>query len=426
MDVWRLNLSYDGNWALGFPELGGNLSRFYQQAESYLDTGTGLYQAMRVGYAFEENRLNAAAAGPIVTGGQPMRFTGTPDTEYRAYMDESGSWNEKSRAVTDPYGAGFFYIPGTDTALKIGAYIRFSQADGSEMSPRYTVTSDRPKPEFFPAKISSMDNLRLSYAFQPETSVALERSTALPGFSAIDTNLTSLFGGGYFSDCLPTPAASFYSWRLRAMVTPSLGMMDYYFVPPGVRRTLYPGWNDLLRPGSSFTLDNPVGLATSIMLLITMNAQTSAFLGTAATFSNNQMTYRLYQNAVFLAAYQTIVVPDTKRLLNPPVIYEPTGDISVPVRCLVIGGKNYPMMQFRLAYPDNCADAHWHGNSRVYHVANDNVGITDPNPTSCGYGSYEAIPQVEVKIPFLYWLAYRAYFFGQIAASQPIQLNEAV
>ena len=423
--IWRLGVSQNGNWGGGFLDFAGTLGRYQQHSESYLDTGTGQYKAMRVGYSYEEYRQNAAAAGPIVSADQPLRFTGSPDTDYTALVDEMGVWTPRATATTDPNGAGFFYIPGTETVLRIGGRVRFAQADGSEASPDYTVTEPKPQPELFSPKLRYGDRLNLSVSYQPDTPVTLERGTSYMDFAPVETNTASAFGLGSFSDCLPEPILSFYVWRALALSSASVGVMDYYYLSPGVKRTLYPAWNDRISLRDRFTLDNPAGLAASIMIGATMDPLTSAFLGTVATFSNNPLAYRIYQNNVFLAAYQTVIIPDVKRLLNPPINIDSNGNFYVPVRCLVIGGKAYPMMQFRLAYPDNCADAHWHGN-RVYHVDNDTVGIIDPAPSSCGFGSYLAVPQTEVNMPFAYWLLYRAYFLGLPLGSQPITLNEAV
>ena len=424
-DVWRLGISYDGKWAYGFTDLSGSTTRYQQHTEAYLDAGLGRFNPLRLGYSFDEVRLNAAAAGPITPANQALRFSATPDTNYRVSVWENNAWAEKASATTDPFGNGYFYIPGTETVLKVGGYVRYALSDGGEASPTYTVTPARTAPFFFPPELGRRDTFKLPFSYVPDAAVTLERSATLVDFDPIDDTFTSPFGGGYFKDCLPDPPLSpFYFWQLQSLLSAPFGTTDYYHLAPGVARTLYPRVNDLWRLGTSATLDPVTGSALSIMLLASMDPNTSAFLGAVATFSNNPLVYRLYQNSVFLAAVQTIIIPDLLRLANPPILLDDQLNPYVPVRCLVLNGKNYPMLQFRLAYPDNCSDAHWHG-PRVYHLDNDDTGIIDPNPSSCGFGSYQHVPQVEIPIPFAYWLIYRQFMLGQ-GILQPFSVNEAV
>ena len=57
---------------------------------------------------------------------------------------------------------------------------------------------------------------------------------------------------------------------------------------------------------------------------------------------------------------------------------------------------------------------------------NDTVGIPDPNPDECGYGSFAEVPQVEVPIPFAYWLIYRQFVLSNGSGIQPSSVDEAV
>ena len=43
--------------------------------------------------------------------------------------------------ICDTYGAGFFFIPGTDTCLRIGGYVRMDAYVGQQFSPATNVYS---------------------------------------------------------------------------------------------------------------------------------------------------------------------------------------------------------------------------------------------------------------------------------------------
>src|SRR5690606_19798118 len=58
--------------------------------------------------------IGSAAAAVMTTGAQAADAIIFPDPEPVEYV-----------RVCDVYGAGFFYIPGTETCLKIGGQLRF-------------------------------------------------------------------------------------------------------------------------------------------------------------------------------------------------------------------------------------------------------------------------------------------------------------
>ena len=70
--------------------------------------------------------LGSAAALVAVTGARAADAIVTPEPEAVEYV-----------RVCDVYGAGFFYIPGTETCLKIGGYFRY------EMRYNYVALDDR-------------------------------------------------------------------------------------------------------------------------------------------------------------------------------------------------------------------------------------------------------------------------------------------
>jgi hypothetical protein len=71
--------------------------------------------------------LGSAAALAVVSGAQAADAIVAAEPEPVEYV-----------RVCDAYGTGYFYIPGTETCLKIEGYIRF-QVDGGESSVRLAI-----------------------------------------------------------------------------------------------------------------------------------------------------------------------------------------------------------------------------------------------------------------------------------------------
>jgi hypothetical protein len=331
-------------------------------------------------------------------------------------------------------GHGFFYIPGTDTALKIGGHVRFATEFGDDRSPEYTVTKNPVMPEIvLPSLSRKGDDMRLPYIAEPLSEIQLQRAPNLSDFLLRETKTTTPFGTGYYKDCLPEPIGLFYAWRLQVALALAIVLPDFYYVPIGPTWTLYPGWNDKIFRGTTFTLDPLTGTAAEAMAGAIMHAHTSAILSSTVTFDNTTFTYRLLQNAILVAVLQTVVYPDLVRAGNPPVIADANGFPVVTVPCLVLGGKNYPRIQFRRAKAEpinpitgsGCEFIHWHG-PRVYHLDGDLTGITDPFPHNCGFGATLLVPQVNVTIPFAQWLVFLFAPRSSPSPAVPTSLNEVV
>ncbi len=84
--------------------------------------------------------IGSATLSAVATGAQAADAIVVPEPEPMEYV-----------RVCDVYGAGFFYIPGTETCLKIGGYVRYemgysdgdiSEQDGWSKLARATVTLD--------------------------------------------------------------------------------------------------------------------------------------------------------------------------------------------------------------------------------------------------------------------------------------------
>lgn len=88
-------------------------------------------------------------------------------------------------------------------------------------------------------------------------------------------------------------------------------------------------------------------------------------------------------------------------------------DGRVPVPCLVIGGRNYPIYQFGLSNNpmDVCGEPHWHSEIAVFPLdppAGGTGELTDPDGDGCGFGTEKQVPQSLVRIPFSEFSAFLA------------------
>ena len=66
--------------------------------------------------------LGSAAALAVVSGAQAADAIVAAEPEPMEYV-----------RVCDAFGTGFFYIPGTETCLKIGGYVRFETGFGRDV-----------------------------------------------------------------------------------------------------------------------------------------------------------------------------------------------------------------------------------------------------------------------------------------------------
>ncbi len=111
------------------------------------------------------------------------------------------------------------------------------------------------------------------------------------------------------------------------------------------------------------------------------------------------------------ATLQFIIVECYKPLLIPGP--EDAVNGMVPVPCLVINGRNYPLYQFRLGNSptDVCTEPHWHADQPVFPLdppAGQTGETTDPASGSCGFGLEAAVPQSVIQFDLTAWQMFLA------------------
>jgi hypothetical protein len=115
------------------------------------------------------------------------------------------------------------------------------------------------------------------------------------------------------------------------------------------------------------------------------NNEINKIIGDTVTITDIQRAKKAYE----LFGLSNFSSKPDDSFVAPP---EPEGkNVSV----LVIGGKNYPALQFNSAHPDACTVLHYHSPfPKVYSV--DLYSITDPDKPKCGFGPVDSVPVTEV------------------------------
>lgn len=391
-DLLKLRFSIDGKWATGFPDIGTTLTPYYHTTEALYDMTNGKFKDLRVSYRYDEVKLKPAVAETPWAGSLDLRATYTPNSVLNAYKYDkpSTTWLMAGSGFSDPFGRAMIRF---DSALAAGDLIRLG-SDPEDISPNYCVPVSSINPRLFDIDLYRMDNAKLSYFGQPETEMDLEFTTDFNQWNVLQSAFTTMFGIATHK-LQQLPNQGFF--RVQAKPKQTLLVTDYLPVAFGVPFYFHPGWNDRYGLGTTFDFATPYPAEVVAFATATGVAQLLLHTSGPSSFS-----YRVFQNAVFIQAGQLILYPELRKLFFPPVTLD--GQLAgVEIRCLVIGGENYPMYQFNLGHPDACPDTHWHKPppNRVYHLNNDTTGLADPNFSGCGFGSFFEIPQTTVFVPVL-------------------------
>ncbi len=94
--------------------------------------------------------LGSAAALVAATGAQAADAIVAPEPEAVEYV-----------RVCDAYGAGYFYIPGTETCLRVHGYVRYDVKGGDDVYAR-TRFSDARGQASAPRTVTPMSRRRVS------------------------------------------------------------------------------------------------------------------------------------------------------------------------------------------------------------------------------------------------------------------------
>ncbi|MGE3166773.1 MAG: DUF6531 domain-containing protein [Planctomycetota bacterium] len=179
---------------------------------------------------------------------------------------------------------------------------------------------------------------------------------------------------------------------------------DAFGVPPGIESELCTAANDGTLPTDTYELVTAPSLHPD---LFTWAPDGSFAIAPLTTVTQVTFTYRVVRDGQPSETKTvTVEVQPSDLYTDLPTSVDPmTGEAMVTVPCLLLGGAHYPIYQFRLTNnpADVCTPPHWHAFGAVFPLEFPNSGIVDPNPPSCGFGTFSAVPREDFTISDSAW-----------------------
>jgi len=422
--VTKLSFSADGNWAIGHLDYGLALQPHAFALEARFSATAGEFRPVRKSFRYEEIDQQPAAAETAWSGSLGLRVTSTPNEVVAAEKWTGGAWSELGTAQTDPYGRAIVELSEPFAA---GGRYRFSSVDRTAFSPTYVVPPDVAGPWFVDPKLRRDMWLRAATVFEPESDIKVEWKAGLDlPWSPGGTKTTPMLGTvDHKIDITGTTAAVM---RAEALEKPPVLRPDYFAIPPVAVYALYPGWNDYFRYGALFAASRAQDVSNPYLAVPGMGSLTSRLLMYANRNGLISYEYKVSQGIYTGLLNTLVVVPEIVKAIWPPVELNELGEEVVYIKCLILGGYEYPVFQFAMRPPDNCLFIHWHSPSFqfVYHLDFDFAGISDPDPSFCGYGTIYEVPVETVEVALDDWLDYLdARLPSGFSAARVPSLNDA-
>ena len=252
-------------------------------------------------------------------------------------------------------------------------------------------------------------------------SVVWEKTTSLTPFetsvahldlgSEVTTNLSEDVEG---VNTFPDVGSGFVSWLnsgevhvTRVPGAPLVGTPDSFDIPPGVLTTLDVAENDVFLSGTSFELVNPPALHDDLFEWNGDGTFSIALLTFGPAVVN--FSYKLVRDG---EESEEVLVTITGQIFLAisldPVVDPNTGEATVGAPTVVLGGAHVPIYQLILANSpaDVCSDPHWHADFPVASLEGSPGLLQDPNPSSCGFGTFENVEQAIVTISASVWFKF--------------------
>lgn len=397
-DVTKVDFSLDGNWAIGRLDYGLALQPHTFALEARYSDALGAFRPIRESFRYEEIEYKPAVAETPWAGSLAIRATYTPDKTIFAEKWTGSAWSEQGSAQTDPYGRAIIEL---SEVFAPGGKYRFASEDRTELSPTYVVPSVLSGPLLSDPKLRRDNWFRVTTLFEPESDVKVEWKAGLQlGWSPVGTKTSPMIGTLDYK--LDVEGINSAVVRAEVIEKPPVARPEYFSLPPMAIYALYPAWNDLFRYGALFAASRPQDVNNPYLAVPGMGSFTSRLAMYANRNAPVSFEYKLSQIQYTALLNSMVVVPEIAKVIWPPVEYNEFFEEVVYIKCLIIGGNDYPVFQFAMRPPDNCLFIHWHSPAfpRVYHLDEDFTGIVDPDPSFCGYGTiYErSVETVEVLL----------------------------
>jgi hypothetical protein len=415
-DVTKVDFSTDGKWAVGYLGYGLALQPHTFTLEARYTEADGGFRPIRESFRYEEVKLNPAVAETPWAGSLGIRATYTPNEIVAIEKWTGGTWDELGSAQTDPYGRAILELSEPFAA---GGKYRFTSEDRMATSPTYVAPPMLSGPLLLNPKLRRDRWFRATSVFEPESDIEVEWKVGLNlEWSSGGVKTTPMIGA--VDHKIDVTGINSAVMRAQVVEKPPVLRPEYFALPPVAIFALYPGWNDFFRYGAAFEPSRLQDVNNPYLAIPGMGSFTSRLFMYANRNGPISFEYKFTQGLYTGLLNAMVVVPEIAKVIRPPVEYNELGEEVVYIKCLIIGGNEYPVFQFKMIPPDNCLFIHWHSPAfpRVYHLDDDFAGIVDPDPSFCGYGTiYElAVEPVEVLLDD--WLDFTdAFLPASIAAS---------
>jgi hypothetical protein len=178
---------------------------------------------------------------------------------------------------------------------------------------------------------------------------------------------------------------------------------DSFIAPPGIKTFCDVRQNDVFPRTATFQLVTAPFLHGD---LFTWKGDGTFEIALLSQSGPITFSYKIVDGGKESGVVEVTVTGDPRLLLELETFTDPgSGKAMVRVPCLVLGGKHYPIHQFRLSNnpADTCKPPHWHSPLEVFHLEPPMAGRFDPNPPSCGFGQYKEVPQEDFAIEAAVW-----------------------
>lgn len=424
LDVTKVDFSANGKWAIGRLDYGLALQPHTFALEARYNDTSGGFQPIRESFSYEEVKYKPSAAETPWAGSLGLRATYTPNETIFAEKWTGSAWSEQGSAPADPYGRAIIEL---SESFVPGAKYRLTSEDRTETSPTYVVPPLLSGPLLSDPKLRKDTWFRATTLFEPEADVEVAWKAGIElGWSPGGTKTAPMMGTvDYKIDVTGIDSAVV---RAQVLEKPPVLRPDYFSLPPVAVFALYPGWNDYFRYGALFVASRPQDVNNPYLAVPGMGTLTSQLLFFANRNGLVSLDYKLTQGLYTGLLNAMVVVPEMAKVIWPPVEYNELGEEVVYVKCLIIGGQEYPVFQFAMRPPDNCLFIHWHSPAfpRVYHLDDDSTGIVDPAPLFCGYGTIYELSVEPVEVLLDDWLDFTDEFLPpQFAATATLTIGGA-
>jgi hypothetical protein len=389
-DIRDFAFSASGQYAYGVTDWDRPLTRGLRWSVGSFSSAFTQYQPWGDHYEpYNYSDLVPALGGKVRGGGLEIQITGTVGRQVTAYQI-SDTATPIGSIKLDPAGRGIFHL---GNPLVAGHGLRFTDDEGLQ-SATYEIPASEPLRFHSPHRLRD-GNVRFQAFGMPSKPHTVFSSSSLDAWQVDQQIKSSRFGSIFFIRDANLGNA-FYG--IQREDHPLIARSESYTLASGLRASFFLGYNDHARADSTWDLVGPTGYHQD---LISLSTKGILDFGALADINRFQINYRLQGGGETSQVAQVTVYIDQNLLLNPPVQNNSlTGEPFVAVPCLVLGGLHYPAYQFALRNSpmDHCTQPHWHrypGIALVFPLENPNAGIPDPDPDSCGFGTYQTVTQAD-------------------------------